>query len=270
MARIKRMERVVALTKELIDSPYELFPFSFFCEKFMVAKSTLSEDVQAVRNGLAAYDLGVIETVAGASGGVRFIPYHTADADYKFLTKLANKMSDPERILPGGMIYMNDLIFTPYIAMRLGEIIMQRSLDLKPNYIMTVETKGIPLALFVARAFNVPMVMARREARITEGPAVSINYVSGSTKQIQSMSLPKKALPAGARVLIIDDFMKAGGTAKGMQKITTEVGATVVGTGVLIATKEPTKKMVDEYFSLLTLKDVDEEMCKIDISPVLI
>ena len=191
MARIKRMERVVALTKELIDSPYELFPFAFFCEKFTVAKSTLSEDVQAVRNGLAAYDLGVIETVAGASGGVRFIPYHTADADYKFLTKLANKMSDPERILPGCMIYMNDLIFTPYIAMRLGEIIMQRSLDLKPNYIMTVETKGIPLALFVARAFNVPMVMARREARITEGPAVSINYVSGSTKQIQSMSLPK-------------------------------------------------------------------------------
>ena len=55
-----------------------------------------------------------------------------------------------------------------------------------------------------------------------------------------------------------------------MQKITTEVGAIVVGTGVLIATKEPIKKMVDEYFSLLTLKDVDEEMCKIDISPVLI
>ena len=77
-------------------------------------------------------------------------------------------------------------------------------------------------------------------------------------------------MPAGARVLIIDDFMKAGGTAKGMQKITTEVGAIVVGTGVLIATKEPIKKMVDEYFSLLTLKDVDEEMCKIDISPVLI
>ena len=73
MARIKRLERIVALTKELNDHPFQLFPFSYFCEKFAVAKSTLSEDVQTVRNGLSTYDLGIIETVAGASGGVRFI-----------------------------------------------------------------------------------------------------------------------------------------------------------------------------------------------------
>ena len=65
MARIKRLERIVALTKELTDHPFQLYPFSYFCEKFTVAKSTLSEDVQTVRNGLSAYDLGIIETVAG-------------------------------------------------------------------------------------------------------------------------------------------------------------------------------------------------------------
>jgi len=270
MARIKRMERVVALTKELIDNPYELFPFAFFCEKFAVAKSTLSEDVQAVRNGLSSYDIGIIETVSGASGGVRFIPYHTADADNKFLEELAAKLRNPDRILPGGMIYMNDLIFMPYIAMRLGEIIMQRSVDLRPDYIMTVETKGIPLALFVARAFNVPMVMARKEARITEGPAVSISYLSGSTKKIQSMSLPKKALTPGSKVLIVDDFMKAGGTAKGMQELVSEVGATTVGTYFLIASKEPAKKIIADYSALLLLKSVDEEAHKIDIVPEMI
>ena len=89
MARIKRLERIVALTKELNDHPFQLFPFSYFCEKFTVAKSTLSEDVQTVRNGLAAYDLGIIETVAGASGGVRFIPYHSPDSDNEFLWTLA-------------------------------------------------------------------------------------------------------------------------------------------------------------------------------------
>ena len=85
MARIKRLERIVALTKELNDHPFQLFPFSYFCEKFAVAKSTLSEDVQTVRNGLSTYDLGIIETVAGASGGVRFIPYHSPEADNEFL-----------------------------------------------------------------------------------------------------------------------------------------------------------------------------------------
>jgi purine operon repressor len=267
MARIKRLERIVALTKELTDKPFQLFPFSYFCEKFTVAKSTLSEDVQTVRNGLAAYDLGIIETVAGASGGVRFIPYHTAKSDTQFLTELARRLNAPERVLPGGMIYMNDLILNPQIVSRLGEIIMQRSIELKPEYVMTVETKGIPLALSTAKAFNIPMVMARKEARITEGPAVSISYLSGSTKKIQSMSLPKKALPQGARVLIVDDFMRAGGTVSGLCELAEEVGAEVVGVYLFIAAKEPAEKLVKEYASLLTLRGVDENDKTIDIVP---
>lgn len=151
MARVKRLERIVALTKELTDKPFQLFPFSYFCDKFTVAKSTLSEDVQTVRNGLAAYDLGIIETVAGASGGVRFIPYHTAKSDNQFLGELCERLNSPDRVLPGGMIYMNDLILNPQIVSRLGEIIMQRSIELKPQYIMTVETKGIPLGLSAAK-----------------------------------------------------------------------------------------------------------------------
>lgn len=32
MARVKRMERVVALTKQLVDHPYQLFSFTYFCK----------------------------------------------------------------------------------------------------------------------------------------------------------------------------------------------------------------------------------------------
>lgn len=266
MGKVKRIERVAALTKELVDNPLELYSFTDFCKKFDVAKSTLSEDMQAIKNGLVAYDLGTIETMAGAAGGVRFIPYHSKASDQDFLQKLVERMSEPERILPGGMIYMNDLVLTPSILMRLGEILMNRNQGIVPDYVMTVETKGIPLALFVARAYNVPLVMARRESRVTEGSAVSINYVSGSTKRIQAMSLPKRALPKGAKVLVVDDFMKAGGTAKGLKELAEEVGAQVVGICVLIATKEPKKKMVDEYFSLFVLNDIDDETRKIDIT----
>ena len=78
---------------------------------------------------------------------------------------------------------MTDLLFKPQLVMRLGEIIAQRLRHLEPEYIMTVETRGIPLAVFVARAFNIPVVMARRVGQITEGSTVSINYVSGSSKQ---------------------------------------------------------------------------------------
>ncbi|MDD4084956.1 MAG: pur operon repressor [Acidaminococcaceae bacterium] len=267
MGKIRRIERVAALTKELVDHPYELYSFTDFCKRYDVAKSTLSEDVQAIRNGLAAYDLGIVETLAGAAGGVRFIPCHTKVSDEEFLKALAVRMAEPERILPGSMIYMNDLLLTPKLLLRLGEIIMSRNKGHVPEYVMTVETKGIPLALFVARAYNVPLVMARRESRITEGSAVSINYVSGSTKRIQAMSLPKRALPAEARVLIVDDFMKAGGTAKGLRDLALEVGAEVVGTGFLVATREPEHKMVDDYFSLFVLHGVDDAARTIDIRP---
>lgn len=144
---------------------------------------------------------------------MRFIPSHSEQANEEFLAELAVQLAEPERVLSGGMIYMTDLLFKPQIVARLGEIIAQRLRHLAPEYIMTVETRGIPLAVFVARAFNIPVVMARRVGQISEGSTVSINYVSGSSKQIQTMALPKRALRSSARVLIVDDFMKAGGTA---------------------------------------------------------
>ena len=74
MVKAKRIERVAALSKLLADHPYRLFSFSYFCKKFAIAKSTLSEDVLAVKSGLELYGLGKVETVSGAAGGVRFIP----------------------------------------------------------------------------------------------------------------------------------------------------------------------------------------------------
>lgn len=268
MGRAKRMERVVALTKQLTDHPHQLFSFSYFCKKFEIAKSTLSEDVMAVKTGLELYGLGKVETLAGAAGGVRFIPGHSAKDDSDFLQDLAVKLSVPDRILPGGLLYTTDLLCMPDVVVRLGEIIMKRLRYLEPDCIMTVETRGIPLALFVARAFNVPLVMARHSSQITEGSAVNINYVSGSSKMIQTMAMPKRALQPGSRVLIVDDFMKGGGTAKGMINLAQEVGAEVVGKAFMIATAEPVNKMVDDYTALFMLHGVNELENKIFIEPV--
>ena len=82
------------------------------------------------------------------------------------------------------------------------------------------------------------------------------------------MSLPRRALPAGARVLIIDDFMKAGGSAKGLCDLASEVGAKVVGAGVLIATCEPAEKMLPDYLTLLELDVLNEQSRVTRIHPV--
>jgi len=123
--------------------------------------------------------------------------------------------------------------------------------------VMTVATKGIPIAYAVAQYLDVPVVIVRRDSKVTEGSTVSINYVSGSSKRIQTMLLAKRSLAVGSNVLIIDDFMKAGGTVNGMVSLLEEFDATVAGIGVLVESEDIEERLVDEYVSLVQLTDVN-------------
>ena len=101
---------------------------------------------------------------------------------------------------------------------------------------------------------------------MTEGPTISINYVSGSSKRIQTMVLSKRSLPKEANVLIVDDFMKAGGTVNGMVNLLEEFEAKVAGIAVLVEAEHAEERLVDEYVSLMKLSDVNvkEKMIKVN------
>ena len=104
-----------------------------------------------------------------------------------------------------------------------------------------------------AKAMNLPLVIIRKDIKVSEGPTLSMTYVSGNSSKVESMSLPRKALKPDSKVIIIDDFMRGGGTIKGMMDLMHEFGAEVVGTGVFISTTEPEEKMVKDYISLIEL-----------------
>jgi purine operon repressor len=269
LEKIRRLERLVILAKQLTNKPSHLFSLGEFADVFGCAKSTLSEDMSLIRDTLEAQGMGTLETIAGAAGGVRYLPYRPETAVHESLSVLAGLFSSPDRIIPGGFLYMSDVLFSPERMVEAGEFFFQRFAPLSPDYILTIETKGIPLALMTARAFNIPLVIARQGSKVTEGSAVSINYLTGSAKRIQTMSVSRRALPAGARGLVIGDFMKAGGTARGLVDMAAEVGAMVVGTGVLIATDQPEKKLVEDYTALLVLYKIDEMLKQIDIRPAI-
>ena len=72
MDKIKRNERLGAMTKILTDTPNRIHTLGEFCELFGAAKSTISEDIDLVSASFERFDLGRIETVAGAAGGARF------------------------------------------------------------------------------------------------------------------------------------------------------------------------------------------------------
>lgn len=98
---------------------------------------------------------------------------------------LCQRLSESSRILPGGYIYLSDLLSTPKILQNVGRIIANAFKGKQIDAVMTVATKGVPLANAVANVLNVPFVIVRRDLKITEGSTVSVNYASGSSDRIE-------------------------------------------------------------------------------------
>lgn len=256
------------MTKELTDNPQRNISLSSFSERFGTAKSTISEDLSIIRETLEDSEQGYVETFSGAIGGVKFMPRLSRDSYVSLARELCDKLADPKRILPGGFLYMTDLVFAPELCKRIGLAFATAFHRSRPTHVVTVETKGIPLATMTAEALGVPLVIIRREHKVTEGPALSINYVSGSSsRNIRTMHLARRALPAGAKVLLVDDFMKGGGTARGMMNLMGEFQASVAGACILVETREPTEKNVPGCLSLVRLNSVDEAEKLIDVEP---
>lgn len=267
MEKLQRNERISVLQRILCDSPGKAFTLGSFTELLGCAKSSVSEDIDIIRDSLEKFGVGTIETITGASGGVRYLPLSSREMTMKLAQNLSMEISRKERILPGGYLYMLDIIYDPGMVSEIGRVFAGFFYSRNIDYVITVETKGIPLAFVTARYLNVPLVIVRHYNEATDGASVNINYISGSSKKIQTMVLSMHSIKRNSRLLFIDDFMKGGGTAKGILEIAREFECEVAGIGVLIQTAEPSKKLVDDWFSLLTLQSVDEEQGIIDIGP---
>lgn len=267
MKKYKRNQRIGALMKIFAEKPNYIFSYNYFSEIFNAAKSTISEDIAIVKELVEEIECGRIDTIAGASGGAVFIPFLGHKEKSDILNELCNLFSQKNRIIAGGYIYMTDLFNNPNIVTNIAKIISSEFSGVKIDYVVTVETKGIPVAILTAQKLNIPVAVIRRNNKVTEGATVSINYVSGSSNNIQTMSLSRRSLKENCRVLLVDDFMKGGGTAKGMADMMREFNAQVVGTAVVIETMEPEKKLVDNYLSLMVLKKFNEKDGTIEIEP---
>lgn len=256
--KVQKHDRISVITNILTNSPNKVFTLTYFCTIFKCAKSTISEDLDVIKEIFKNYELGSIETISGASGGVYYNPLMTAEQMETFTKELCELINKPERIIPGGYIYTNDLLYTPNIAKNIGIALASLFKNVEIDYIITVETKGIPIALMTANVLNKPMVVVRNQSKLTDGTVIHMNYITGSNHRIKTMCLSTRAIKKGAKVLFIDDFMKAGGTAKGIMDLMQEFEAEIVGTGVLMATKMPEKKVVQDFKTLIWLDEVDE------------
>lgn len=254
--KIRRSDRLVDMTYYLLNHPYTLISLTYFAKKYSSAKSSISEDLAIIRRAFEENGYGIVETLPGAAGGVKYVPFITDEEARLFATEICEKMDSNERVLPGGYVYLSDLLGNPQVLNQIGRIIASQYREEKVTAVMTVATKGVPIAQAVASYLNVPFVIVRRDSKITEGSTVSINYVSGSSDRVEKMELSKRSLPSGSRVLIVDDFMKGGGTVSGMRSIIEEFDSEIVGVTVF-AEAAYTSKETEDYASLIRVSEVN-------------
>jgi purine operon repressor len=249
--KVKRTERIAAITRILSCNPGKLFTLSDFAQMFGAAKSSMSEDISMIESAIRKYNLGTLETLTGAAGGVRLRNYNIGLDNYQEVEKVAQMLRDPERVLPGNFLYWSDILSDPQIMRQMGAILASEFEEEKPDAVLTMETKGIPLAMMVADALSVPLVIARRNSKVYEGSAVNINYVTGNGR-IETMALARRSLKPRQKVLVADDFMQVGGTVGGMVALMAEFECPVIGIAVMIAQDNINRNSLPTHRSLLS------------------
>ena len=266
MDKIRRNERMSAMLKMLTDAPNRIFTLNSFCDLFGTAKSTMSEDVAALQHVLENYGLGQVDTVTGAAGGVRYRPVISLERAGKRIGELCRELSGTERVLPGGFLYYSDVLSNPEIVDELGKIIATRFYEKAPDFVLTMETTGIPVAYATANALGTPVVIARHSSKVYEGSAVNINYVSGSGA-IEIMSLSRRAVRDSQRALIVDDFLRGGGTARGMVEMMREFNVEVAGLAFVMAAGGAERKRLNNAVSLMNVEIRDGEIAEAVVTP---
>jgi len=264
--KITKVQRIFYLTQQLLSNPGKILSLKHFVDKLGAAKSTISEDLTEIKNNFRAIGEGTLQTVSGKSGGVKFIPKQNKNQIDQTLKDLHTRLTSPRRILPGGYLYMSDIVTDPELIKKVAKIFAGYFYDQKPDLVLTVETKGILLAGFTADYLGLPLAVARRNSRVTEGSVITINYISGSSNKIQNMSLSTRAIEKNSRILIIDDFMKGGGTLNGLSTLVSEFESKVVGMGVLLEQGYGKEKLVSNYLPLGFLNTIDINKDYVDIN----
>ncbi len=262
--KVKRSERLVDMVIYFLQNPNSTTPLSYFTDKFNAAKSSISEDLTIIKKTFEENNMGSIVTYAGARGGVQFQPYFEDEKLEQEINELKNALNGSQRLLPGGYIYTSDILGDANWLKRIGRIIASKYIHEEIDAIMTIATKGVPIAQAVAYNLNVPFVIVRKSSKVTEGSTVSINYLPhSSSQQVEKMELSKISLEEGSKVLIIDDFLRGGGTITGLERMAKEFDCEVVDSVVLL--EHNSQKQNDSYHSLLKVVAVNQEDQSIEV-----
>ncbi len=99
------------------------------------------------------------------------------------------------------------------------------------DYIVVIESRGFIFGAPLAAAIGAGLVPVRKPGKLP-GETISEEYsLEYGTNKLE---IHKDALPAGAKVVIMDDLLATGGTAAAACKLVEKLGAKVVSAAFII------------------------------------
>ena len=104
----------------------------------------------------------------------------------------------------------------------------------QPDIVLTVEASGIAIALTAAHNLgDIPVVFAKKSGAANQSAdmltAVAHSFTHGNDNTLR---VDRRYLPAGSRVLIVDDFLADGQASRALISIVEQAGCTLAGVGI--------------------------------------
>lgn len=151
---------------------------------------------------------------------------------------LEEKILQEGEILPGEVLkvgsFLNQRMDVPFL-MEMGREIAQLYANDNVEKVLTVEASGIALAVAVAAAIGVPAVFAKKNGSINMSGTMYCAHVHSYTHGTDNdIVVAADYLPAGERVLVVDDFLASGEALEGLISLVKQANATLVGCAVAI------------------------------------
>jgi adenine phosphoribosyltransferase len=103
--------------------------------------------------------------------------------------------------------------------------------DKKVDLVAGIEARGFIFAPTVAYALNAGFVPVRKPGKL---PAATYKATYDLEYGSDSLEIHRDAVQPGQRVLIVDDLIATGGTARAVAELIKKMGGTVVGLAFLV------------------------------------
>lgn len=123
----------------------------------------------------------------------------------------------------------------PVLMKGIGKEFAERFKDAQIDRIVTLESSGIAPAMMTALEMGIPFVFARKRKSLTlQDDLVEADVYSFTKQETNRISLSRRFVLPGERVLVIDDFLANGEAALGLTQLVEAAGAEVAGVGIVI------------------------------------